>query len=513
MNIHSSGGFYNELDYLVHLPILTNNDNRDTIYNTVIGRGDIVNGNITNTPEEKNHVVFKSPNVAGTKSIKNYYKENVNFGNDNDANIFTKLLYKFNNDDTFKAMRFKAADFTYLTELGVYPINKMWVLRRFEENVTVPDNLQDWDKNTTIPEPIQTIVGFLPNNKDEMFSLSFNEEWTTVNKRLDQIIVDILKTEFNLKSDKLFPVPGWSQGLLFEFLKQMGLTDYGYDSIPMGDPNVLQEGATRVKDNKADYGLISTLNIELDTSYEQKYIGDIDPGSAMLDIYQNILKFGTSETKYILVGDTSNNKILKSLSKANNSGNKNDWITFMVDVVDSFLKAIGNLFDNFKEIINKDNPNTKKDNPNTKKEEKSDVVKEKEISHIKNTLFDVSNSLVKEILASTVTKYRWALRGSIALMTGENSTPWHLTIGNPMSPYISVGNIVVSDVILKPSTELSYNDMPMKLNTSIKIKFGRNMGSNELFNMFNNGYKRVYSSKDESVKTGKKGTGKNKIIK
>jgi hypothetical protein len=36
--------------------------------------------------------------------------------------------------------------------------------------------------------------------------------------------------------------------------------------------------------------------------------------------------------------------------------------------------------------------------------------------------------------------------------------------------------------------------MPTQLNVEIKVKLGRNLGAQEIFSMFNNGYKRDYAS-------------------
>jgi hypothetical protein len=83
-------------------------------------------------------------------------------------------------------------------------------------------------------------------------------------------------------------------------------------------------------------------------------------------------------------------------------------------------------------------------------------------------------------------------------MSGINTTPWHLTIGNPYSPILSMANIVVDTVNVEGSGELGYNDMPKRLKYSIKCHVGRNLGGQEIMQMFNNSYFRVYS-KDSKI--------------
>ena len=80
--------------------------------------------------------------------------------------------------------------------------------------------------------------------------------------------------------------------------------------IPTGNPNVIREAAFR---DGTQYGLTTELQVTLTTEYEQKYIGDIDPGSAMLDVIKNLTIFGTSESKAIL---SANSDIIKDLMTA-----------------------------------------------------------------------------------------------------------------------------------------------------------------------------------------------------
>jgi hypothetical protein len=43
----------------------------------------------------------------------------------------------------------------------------------------------------------------------------------------------------------------------------------------------------------------------LKTSYEQKFIGDVDPGSAMLDIIESLTYMGTRDTRFVFNGNSS----------------------------------------------------------------------------------------------------------------------------------------------------------------------------------------------------------------
>lgn len=501
------GGF-NELDFLLHIPILNNDDNRDSIFNWVRGGFDFdEKGNLDGNTEGRDtsrSIVYKNKNAKDTQSLKNYYKTTIYkyslADKESDLNPYLKLIRDFS-DTTFNAMRFEAAHFAYLTDLGVYPMNRLWVLRRFTDATTVPNNLQEW--NGTPPEPRYTMVGWIKPEDDKFFSVSFNETWTTINERLDQVIFKILEEEFKLKAGDILSLPGWSQGLLFGFLNAMEITGYNSTNIPQGNPSVLQEAATRANNANPGYGNVSDISITLKTSYEQKYIGDVDPGNAMLDLIHNCIYMGTRNTEFVLNGPASGG-VLDALRKANAAGTDlSAWWDFIVKVVEAFVTAINKLFTDFdgsgKESKGESSKN-KAESPKPAEEAKNKLLND---SGIKTTFQgpfqNGAKSLVQTILASTVMKWRYAMMGSIALMTGENSTPWHLTLGNPYSPFLSTGNIVVKNVTMNFNNEFGFNDIPTRLDVEVQVALGRNLGAQEIFRMFNNGYQRAYATNDVSV--------------
>ena len=503
---YGTGGAFNELEFLTNIPILYNDDNRDTIFNSIRGELDAVDYD----SNPNNTVIFKKKEPTNTSTIKNYYKDTVykySGSNESDLNPYLKLIRDFE-DDTFNAVRLQAADFAYLTDLGVYPMNRLWILRRFNDSVVVPDNLTDFG-GATPPYATQTMVGWIDTETDNFFNISYNEVWTAIDQRLDQVLMKIIEDEFGMKMGNVVSLPGWSQGLLMGFLNEMGLTDYDMTKVPQGDPAVLQEAATRAKDSQPGYSNKSTMTMTLKTSYEQKFINDIDPGNAMLDLIQRAIYMGTRDTKYVFTGTGEGSSILTSLRKAANSNSEDmvdNWWNFIVEVVDAFLRAIegvvkavkGAFFEEFSSSYQKISKYSKSSkSEGTAATQATDQAKSR-IEKFKN----IGGKLLQSILASTVGKWRYALLGSIALMTGENTTPWHLTLGNPYSPFVSLGNIIVDGVDMKFNNEFAFNDIPTRLDVEIKIRLGRNLGAQEIFRMFNNGYMREYLPKPSSGSGG-----------
>ena len=178
--IKSEFGYNNELDFLIGaIPALWNNDNQDTIYNDIYGIN--INNNEAQTVKTSNlTVVYKYPKSNNTNAIKDYYKNNVYKGDSSNSSPYVKLIKDFSQKG-YEAVKLSAADFAYLKDLGVYPTNRVWVLRRFKEGVIVPNNLLDWNNVKDIPKPLSTIVGWIKPEDDKLFSMSFNENWETTN--------------------------------------------------------------------------------------------------------------------------------------------------------------------------------------------------------------------------------------------------------------------------------------------------------------------------------------------
>jgi hypothetical protein len=458
---------------------------------------DTTNANTLSIFTNNTYVVYKGMN-HGTDAIKNFLvngngQRSGMYSDDGKKHPYVKLLQDFDirRGEPGAALRLKAADLSYLRDLGVYPLNRMCILRRFPEGSFLHENLEDMTC-----EPLSTVVGWL--KPDQNFgNITFNETWTTTDKRFDQKLSEIVNrlTSGDNKSSPVIPIPDFAQGMLFEFFKRADLTgneseidshtgiesggdasNWGLMNIPVGDPNVLKEGPYRPADTQ---NVKSDFQFEFETTYEQKMLGDIDPGSAMLDIIDNLLAMGTSNMRFYW---SENSPTIVSARKAV-SGKANDldvWWVFIKTIMSSFWDALTSLF---QDIV-------------TKSEETvTQILNNGVIDGAKKTTDEIK-TLMGSILTSTVAIHRFELRGSIELMTGGriSSTPWHLTIGNPYSPWISTNHIIIKSATIETSKELGFNDMPQQLTVKFTCNLSRSLGKQEILRMFNNTYRRNYSS-------------------
>jgi len=81
--------------------------------------------------------------------------------------------------------------------------------------------------------------------------------------------------------------------------------------------------------------------------------------------------------------------------------------------------------------------------------------------------------------------------GIVAALTGNPSTPWHLTIGNPLRPVFCSGDMLVDDVTLKLGPILAFNDLPSTITAEFTVSNARPWGMQEIMAKFNSGYLRT----------------------
>lgn len=502
------------------------------------------------------YVIQISPD-NGTNHIQNTISQNYN----RTSNPYTQLLRDFTKGKNGGQKSLRSTDFIYLRDIGVYPINRMMILRRFATTVPGYDlnPMSDDDKNNN-NSPSSTVIGWVKPD-DNLFNFSFNEVWKTESKWLHDLIREIINDQFGIDVANIFPIPGWGQGFLFGMMNNMGMTDYTSKTLPLGDANLLQEGVTRQSQGQS---LMSNFSFTLDTCYELKYVDGVDPTAVFHNIMQNLLEMGTSNMNFLFKGGSSITGLMKFVDNPDVGGlitvvqgfvnriikNLKETITTYTSKINKKIKGItdkdAKVNDKLAEKnVDKNAVQTNKENydntvanmksgsfikvGNNKATEVSqtdidnakkriaDRKKSEELKGEKNSLaqqaaekLDVwKNSIntlgatekmlnfitdsINTVLASTIGRYKWPIRGAINQSTGMVVTPWHLTIGNPYSPVISMNNIKVDNVEITLGKEMMFNDLPKYINVSIKISQARNMGKQEILRMFGVTYKRQYS--------------------
>jgi len=432
--------------------------------------------------------------------------------NDDVYNLTTSnIIAKLKN---IKPLELDYPDFAYLKDYGVYPNNRLIVARRFP--VPVMDDLysermgnENWtgaseDGQAQPIVPMSTILGYKKED-EEFIEFNVSERWEDADATFTKILNEI-GNDFNMSESgfsgglgnmleggmNALPLPGAS--LLFQrkLLRKLGILEgENISDIPVGDPNLIKAAKVRslIGDDKAGSGLEGKISVKFTTIYEQKFIKGVDPTLVWMDILANILTMGTSNSNFYLGktnGDTKLDQFVKDVIRKPMEKLK-DFISFTVEVFKESIKKII-------EAIS----GTLKANEETE-EEQTDEEKSKELD---SKIDDIKKSIqgaagyVEDFISA---KYRVRAFGVLAALSGAPSTPWHVTVGNPLRPIFCSGDMQCEQVDIKMGSVLAFNDLPSTIEVTVTLKSARDLGLQEIFSKFNSGGIRILQGKADPI--------------
>jgi hypothetical protein len=80
----------------------------------------------------------------------------------------------------------------------------------------------------------------------------------------------------------------------------------------------------------------------------------------------------------------------------------------------------------------------------------------------------------------------------MALLTGDPTGQWHVTIGNPLNPIAVIGNLACTNTSVNFEGAMGVQDFPEKMVVTVTLKPGRPRDKAEIESMFNSGRGRFY---------------------
>jgi hypothetical protein len=388
-----------------------------------------------------------------------------------------------------KSAALRPSDFAYLKDIGNYPNNRLIICRRF------PGPVGD-DVYRLGVSPISVLIGFRPPGTD-FLDITFGEVWEDAEASFESIVNSIGEDLFKVsglggQAAKLFdaiPLPGWTENLQRYVLEKIGVYSAGSSGrrLPAGDPNLIKEAKKRktIANGEAGSGLTCKCEIKVDVEYEQKFISGLDPTIVYQDIIQNVLRFATSnKTDFGL--DPQFGQKIKSWAK--------NPSLLIKDVVQAFKDALTSVVDEVQKFIQ-----TVIDEAGA--DEKPKEENAAETLDIANQLMDFATKAfdkVLESLSKVIQKYEQRIKGVVSALSGLPSTPWHVTIGNPLRPIFSAGDMFTGDVSLTLGSTLMFNDLPANIKVSFSLSNARPWGLQEIMAKFNTGNIRSVNVRKDS---------------
>lgn len=385
------------------------------------------------------------------------------------------------------AAQLRPADFAYLKNLGVFPNNRLMIARRF--GGPAPDDIYGFKS-----KPIAVLISWKPTSED-FLDISFGEEWTDAKADFTAVLNSMgedLIGKGNLGSVAgagfgAVPLPGWSEGLIQNLLSSdpINILDesVGNRRLQVGNPNLIKEAKRRktIDYGQAGSGLTCKVNIKMTCEYEQKFISGIDPTIAYMDILSNITRFGTSPSVDYGLDKNFSTKIKQWVS--NPKLLVSDISTGLKNAVESTVEIVRETLDkNLIDAGKKDSDNEFANTP------KGIAQKAKRVG---NKMLDKLTEVLVDSIAKTVQKYEEEVKGIANALTLSPSTPWHITLGNPLRPTFCSGDMLTTDVQLILGPNLAFNDLPSSIKVEFTLTNARNWGLQEIMAKFNTGHLRT----------------------
>jgi hypothetical protein len=342
--------------------------------------------------------------------------------------------------------------------------------------------------------PTSILISWKPENEN-FLEITYGEEWVEAEADFTNIL-NKLGEDFGIsgigsgggKGGNILPLPGFTEGLQRAVLVQMGiLNESDADTpLPTGNPNIIKMAKRRktIGYGQAGSGLKCDFSIVMKVEYEQKFISGIDPTIAWMDIINNALVFGTSK---------SNNYGLSKKFREKLNTYTTDPSQLILDIIDGLKSGLKKFISSIQEVVQKAKdaftPKTS-ETPGGKTNDEQTADNNKIIDAAAQAVKDLANKFLSSI-TKAIQKYRVELMGVANALSGSPSTPWHITVGNPLRPVFCSGDMFPDNVKLTLGPTLAFNDLPSSITIDFTLKNARPLGLQEILSKFNTGHLRT----------------------
>lgn len=432
----------------------------------------------------------------------------------NDCSIENLVKLSKIPDGPLGQARYKYSDFMYCKNVGKVSNNHLITLRKFDapigDNIFYGTSIND-DSNLSIKGDVGRLItwfGTDDNKLEDILKFTFFAEWKNFDAKIQEIksqehddargIVGGLVNMFSPKSNEA-TARGIAPNALSMVLGSSGsdafLTTAPYADNPavngaMYDKNRVYEPKDTIRSTHKYEG---TLHFEheftLKFTYKLRGYDNINAKTAFLDLLGNILAvtyrqgtFWGGEQR--IIGAPPNKQGWKKAQEFVENGLDagGTFISTLLgggsisDATSKFASTIGSCFNSLFGI----NLGEAFANP---KEALSELVGEFKKAGGGNALKgSVMNSLGRP-----------AVYAFDSLLTNDAVGLWHVTIGNPLNPIASMGNLILTNCELSHSGPLGLDDFPTEITVSVTLKHGTPRDSVDIQKMYTQGRNAIYS--------------------
>lgn len=372
------------------------------------------------------------------------------------------------------AVEYDWSDFAWCKYYGDVPNNYMVTLRRFP--MPCADDLFDNSKN---PSPdIGRMITWVDNelNSFESVGMKFTHGMTW--KKLTADIQEVgyhgeyeneglgLKNDGSSLLAKTLNSAG--KGIVAassatqkdfgkKFLSNQNMDTYN----PYGDNRNVTFGPVDIIRDMfiRDKGLEFSQDITLKFEYELRSIDGINPKIAFMDLLSNILlctankgSFWGGEVRHY----GGHARKIKPLGDPNKL-ERADFAGYVKTLLEGIIGRLSGLTDGQGFTL----------------------------AGLGNAAKTIGSNLLGNVLGGSLDSMgRPQIVGLNALLTGEDTGEWHVMVGNPANPMMSIGNLILESTDLQFDGVLGIDDFPSRLTVECKLKPARPRDRNDIMAMF-----------------------------
>lgn len=362
-------------------------------------------------------------------------------------------------------------DFIYVTKCG-YPLNRLITLRRFP--YPCMDNIFDsYQKDSDITR----MVTYFDNNinkLEDILGFSYSMNWKELQAGLEAMSMQGATNEgltgMMLKTATVFGDE--------ELIKNRLRGPNGNTVDPTHDQNKAHGPVDSITSTHIrDVGLNFDKEFSLKFEYSSRSFFGRNPDAVMKDIIANILLCTFND------GDFWGGARYWVGARPSKSINLFQWMNS-----DDPNKVLQGAWNSLTSIV-QTNFGTKDSALNTLKK----VLK----GGIQMAMAGILNFLGRP-----------GIPYSNSILSGAPVGQWHLTIGHPMNPIMTIGNLICTGVDINfPDDSLSYGDFPTYFTATVKLKPAMPRDRAGIEMMFNHGQQRIYLPAIAKVNKNKAGDG------
>ena len=411
--------------------------------------------------------------------------------------------------------RYKYADFMYCKDLGKYANNHLLTLRRFAfpvgDNIYTEAAMAKQDNNWSTMGDIGRLVTWFGNddNKlEDILKYDYVATWKELNSEINRV---------DSKEGEGADTPGATKNLFNKAILAIGQTNYSYIKaltkgtnpaltlpfmsvpIPAGqyqnDPVVLgqnydahkvYEPANTIRStNIYDGELKFNQEFSITFNYTLRAYDNINPKAAFLDLLGNIMvvtyrrgRFWGGENSILGVSrDKSMWNIANNIIKKGSDTAKTYASQLLngdtQEAVNSMKGAISNAWENSKALVD-------------------NFLKNTDLSKLAINIFNNGIDAVTGILQNHLG--RPAIYQFNSILDGDLTGLWHLTVGNPLNPIMSIGNLIMTKAEVQHYGPLGIDDFPTGLKVTVSLKHAQPRDSARIEHMYTKGLGTIYQS-------------------